>query len=209
MNVNLLLILLTSVTSVLAFSNTIMFDKLKLNAYRVYHNKEVWRMFSSGFLHAGYIHLFFNMWVLFMFGEPIEEFFISLYNNELKGKLIYLIFYLTALPVSSIFSVEKNKNDIFYNAVGASGAVTAVLFAFIILSPFSSLYLMFIPIPIPAIVFGILYLIYTVYMGKRGTDNIGHDAHFFGAMYGIAFIGFTYPEAFPSLMDKVKVVLGV
>lgn len=182
---NLLIIGITVLVSILAFQSDSLFNKLKFNAYYIKKYKDWTRLFTSGFVHADFMHLFFNMFVLYMFGPFVEDFFIKLVQHELLGGLVYLLFYLIAVPMSSLYSLEKHKNDEWYNAVGASGAVSAVLFSSIVLYPMQKIGILFIPVGIPGFVFGILYLAYSWYMGKRGQDNIGHDAHFFGAIFGI------------------------
>jgi membrane associated rhomboid family serine protease len=125
------------------------------------------------------------MFVLFSFGRVVEIYYKELF--EIKGAFYYVLLYVGAIAISVLPSFGKHKDDPGYNAVGASGAVSAVVFASILFEPLAKIYLFFIPIGIPAAIFGVLYLIYSAYMGKRGKDNIGHDAHFWGAIFGIVF----------------------
>jgi membrane associated rhomboid family serine protease len=131
------------------------------------------------------MHLLINMFVLFSFGRVVEVYYKELF--EVKGAFYYILLYVGAIAISVLPSFGKHKDDPGYNAVGASGAVSAVVFASILFEPLAKIYLFFIPIGIPAAIFGVLYLIYSAYMGKRGKDNIGHDAHFGGAIFGIVF----------------------
>ncbi len=179
------LIALTALISVLAFNRRDIFDKLKFNAYYIHHDKQWYRFLSYGLVHADWMHLLINMFVLYSFGEIVEQFFT--YYFEFKGYLYLLLLYAGAIGFSTLFDYGKHKNDIYYNAVGASGAVSAVVFASIILYPAGKIFLFFIPIGIPAPVFGILYLVYSAYMAKKGTSIIGHSAHFWGAIFGIVF----------------------
>lgn len=193
--ITILIIITTGIISFISFPQNAgsysssqrsgLFDKLKFNAYMVYKRNEWFRMFSSGLLHANWSHLIFNMLTLFFFGVEVEKAFRTIFG--VAGPPLYFTFYVLALGVSSISDLIKHKNNHYYNAVGASGAVSAVLFAAILIDPGMSLYMFFIPIPIPALVFGPAYLIYSYYMGKRQMDNIGHDAHFWGAVFGFVF----------------------
>lgn len=199
-----IIIIITSIVSLVALNQRQIFDLLKFNPYRIKHNKEPWRILTGGFLHADYIHLFMNMFVLYNFGQFIENYIIKTMYDPQSGFITYVLFYLSAIVISGIYTYEKNKESIFYNAVGASGAVSAIVFAFIVIFPFQSLYLLFIPFPIPAIIFGILYLIYSAYMAKQAKDNIGHDAHFFGAVYGLLFIVILQPSLLKELVSQIQ-----
>ncbi len=174
-----------NVASIDSLRNTKLFDKLKFNAYMIYHRKEWFRMFSAGLLHANWMHLGFNMFTLYFFGPIVEQYFELIFGK--LGILLFILFYILALGVSSIYDLIKHKNDHHYNAIGASGAVAAVLFAAILFEPMMGLNIMFIPIDIPALFFGPAYLIYSYYMGRKQIDNIGHDAHFWGSVFGFVF----------------------
>jgi len=134
-------------------------------------------------VHAGWAHLLINMFVLYSFGAFVED-ALQMYFGG-RGLLYYTMLYVGGILFSTLWDFGKFKNDPYYNAVGASGAVSAVVFASILLNPGSSIFLFPIPFPLPSWVFGIVYLIYSAYMGKKGIDNIGHSAHFWGAVYGI------------------------
>jgi len=180
-----LIIFITVAISAFAMSNEEMFSKLRFNAYDVKHSNQWYRFFTYGFLHAGYVHLFINMLVLYSFGLIVETMFKEYFPG--KAGFYYIMLYIGGLILSIIPSFGKHKNDVFYNAVGASGAVSAVVFSSIILYPTGSIFLFFIPVPIPAPVFGILYVAYEYYMAKRSRDNIGHDAHLWGAIFGVIY----------------------
>lgn len=179
------IVILTSLISIIAFSNRDWFAKSQFNPYLVKHRNEWHRFLTHGFIHADWLHLIVNMYVLYQFGQQLEQIYLGWFGE--KGKLFYILLYVLAIILSSIPSYEKHKNDHWYNSVGASGAVSAVVFACILFVPTMKLALIFLPIPMPAFVFGILYLVYSYYMARKGTDNIGHDAHFFGAVFGIMF----------------------
>ena len=185
MSVTLVLIFITVIISIIAWRNRYLFDKLRFNASHVVYDKEYHRLFTYAFLHGDWAHLFINMFVLWMFGGQIEEKYAYWWGA--KGIILYLFFFLTAIVISTLSDVKKHKDNYNYNAVGASGAVAAVVFAFILIYPLHKIYILFIPIGIPAFVFGILYLVYSTYMAKKQADNIGHNAHFWGGIYGFLF----------------------
>lgn len=180
--VTYVLIGITAITSFSAFSRGDMVEKMILNPYIIHRKNEWWRLLSHGLLHGDMGHLLFNMITLFFFGRQVESIFYELFNNT----WMYPLFYISALAFSSIPAYAKYKNTPSYNALGASGAVSAVLFAAILFNPWQTLLIKFI-IPVPAILFAVGYLIYSSYMSKKGNDNIGHDAHLYGALYGIVF----------------------
>jgi len=179
------LILITVIVSILAWKKNYLFDKLRFNASHIVYDKEYYRLFTYAFLHGDGAHLFINMFVLWMFGNVIEQTYA--YWWGVKGIALFLFFYLTAIVISSLSDVKKHRENYSYNAVGASGAVSAMVFAFILIHPLEKLFILFIPIGIPAFIFGILYLIYSTYMSKKQRDNIGHTAHFWGGVYGFLF----------------------
>jgi len=196
--INWLIIGVTAIVSVMAFSNYELMDKLKFNAYKIKHNKETWRFFSYGLVHAGWAHLLINMFVLWSFGEIVETFLKKSFG--LKGELYFILLYIAGIIFSTLVDFRNNKENIYYNAVGASGAVSAVVFASILIYPGGSIFVFPIPIPIPSWLFGILYLAYSAYMAKRGTDNVGHTAHFWGAIVGVVFMLLVSPHVFSSFL---------
>jgi membrane associated rhomboid family serine protease len=185
MFVSIIIIAVTVIVSILAFSNHDIFRRLAFNAYDIKHFKNSYRFLSYALIHADWMHLLINMLVLYSFGRLVEEYY-QLYFG-MKGILYYILLYVGGTALSTLPSYGKHKDDYSYTAVGASGAVSAVVFASIIFAPLSKIYLFPIPIGIPAIIFGVLYLIYSGYMGKKNVDNIGHDAHFWGAIFGFVF----------------------
>jgi membrane associated rhomboid family serine protease len=184
----LVFIIITCIISVLAFNNDHLFLKMQFNPYQVYHRKQYYRLISHGFIHADWMHLIVNMIVLYSFGTAVETY---LGRYEMRGdiqfsKVWFTILYLVGIVISSLLTLKKQKDNPSYNAVGASGAVSAVTFCAIFFAPYSEL-LLYAFIPIPGIVFGILYLVFSQYMSRRGNDNINHDAHFVGAVFGFLF----------------------
>lgn len=200
--INLSIIIVTCAVSILCFYGRLDIDALKFNAYSVRHGRKWYRLLTYGFVHGGWGHLIFNMLTLYFFGRVTESYFCAAFGT-VAGQVIYALFYLSAIVVSSIGDLIKFKDDYFYNAVGASGAVSAVLFASILFEPKMGIYMYFIPIPIPGYIFAPLYLLYCWYMAKRNADNIGHSAHFWGAVYGLAFPLLLRPSIFFHFVDRL------
>jgi membrane associated rhomboid family serine protease len=201
--VTYIIIGITLLFSIPAMNNADLKWKMMFNAYQIKHRNEWYRFFSHALIHADWMHLFMNMYVLYMFGIMLEHQYADLF--DMKAQLFYVLLYVGAIACSSLYSYEKHKDDMHYNALGASGAVSAVVFAHILIDPSSRLGLLFIPIMLPGWVFGGLYLFYSWYMGKKGADNIGHDAHFWGAVFGIVFTLCLKPSLG---MDFIKMITG-
>jgi membrane associated rhomboid family serine protease len=197
----LTIVALTCLVSILAFSNPELFNRLQFNAYAIKHNKQGYRFFTYGLLHAGWAHLGINMYVFWIFGGLVFSRYLELFGNA--AYLYFLVLYIGGIMFSVLYDFGRHKDHEWYNAVGASGAVSSVVFASIILFPAGSIYLFFIPIAIPSPVFGILYLVYSAYMAKRGRDNIGHDAHFWGAIFGVVLTIALKPQLFLYFIDEV------
>ena len=181
--------------SLKGFNDFSFFEKYKFNIAGIRRGEQV-RMISSGFLHANFSHLLFNMLTLYFFADVV---IISL------GVFPFVLVYLTSLIVGNLLSFYFHKNEYHYSAIGASGAVMGILYAAILLYPDMGLYLFFIPIPIPAWIFGILYLFYSIYGMKKSTGNIGHDAHFGGAIAGYLLTLLLVP----SLLETHLWVVGL
>lgn len=180
--VTILIIIATCVVSSMAFKNQRLADRLILWPPAIDRSKQYDRLITHGFIHADFGHLLFNMITLFFFGRAVEEVFV-----QRIGMLGYLVFYLAAIVVAILPTYTRHRHDSQYRSLGASGAVSAVLFSFILMSPWSGIYLFFIPIPIPAIVYAVLYVGYSIWMDRRGGDNINHSAHLWGAGFGVMF----------------------
>jgi membrane associated rhomboid family serine protease len=183
----IILIIFTCVISLLAFNNEELASKLQFNAYQVYHRKEWYRILTHGFIHANWWHLFVNMFVLYFFGSTTEAYLRSLASEGIIKFpiLMFLMLYILSMIFSSSISLFRHKDDYWYNAVGASGAVSALLFFTIFFNPWGTIGVYF--IPVPGIIFAVLYIVYSQYMSRRGGDNIGHDAHLLGGVFGFVF----------------------
>lgn len=176
--------ILTGIVSYSCFQDRVLFSRLEFNAYLTYHRKQFYRLLSYGFVHADWPHLLINMLVLHSFGIAV------IYQATFLFKYPVLFFfglYFGGLIMSTMYAFFRHRNNYHYNAVGASGAVSAVVFASILFYPVGSIRLFLIPFDIPAYIFGFLYLLYSAIMAKRAQDNVGHDAHFFGALFGLLF----------------------
>ncbi len=186
-SITIIIIVITVAISYWALTNRDIFDKLSLMPYRTVHKKEYYRIVTHAFLHADYLHLGVNMFVLYSFGNFVEHVFAQLQEQGMIGSAVvsYLTLYIGGIVIATLTTIQKHKDNPYYISIGASGAVSAVVFASIFFAPLQMLSLFFI-IPIPAIVFGILYLAYSSYMSKKSNDNINHDAHFAGAVFGFA-----------------------
>jgi len=195
------IIALTVIVSISAFNNVELFSKLKFNAYQIKHSGEKWRFLSYALVHSGWMHLIINMYVLYSFGGVVESLFRSSFGAI--GSLYYILLYVGGVLFSTVFDFGKHKDDIYYNAVGASGAVSAVVFSSILVYPAGSIFLFPIPFPLPSWVFGIAYLIYSAYMGKKGVDNIGHNAHFWGAIFGIVLTIILVPDVIQNFFSTI------
>lgn len=200
---SLIIVIITIAVSVYAFSNPDVTRALSLKPTLVYHKFHVHRLISHSLVHADWSHLLVNMYVLFIFGRVCEGYFGVVFGA--KSDFFFLQLYFLSLIVSSVYSVFKHKNNIYYSAIGASGAVNAVVFTSIFFDPWNKLYF-FGVLPIPGILFGILYLGYSLYMGKKGNDNIGHDAHFIGAVFGMVFPILLDPSLLSHFIQKLTEV---
>ncbi|WP_205512771.1 rhomboid family intramembrane serine protease [Longitalea arenae] len=188
LSITLIIIIITVLVSIAAFTNDKVYNDFIFDPPAVTYNKQWYRFLTCGLIHADYGHLFFNMYAFYMFGDNVEENFILLF--EQKGKLFYLLLYVTSLFACLIPTYLKHKTDNYYRSLGASGAVSAVIFAYIMLNPLQKIGLIFLPPQwgLPAFVFGFLYIVISSYLDKRGGGNINHSAHIFGGLYGIAFV---------------------
>jgi membrane associated rhomboid family serine protease len=186
MSVTLIIIVFTVAVSFAAFGNKPLFDRLKLHPAVMNTGGEAYRMFSYALIHADWLHLAVNMYVLYNFGDHATEAVYALAFGS-KGVLFYILLYVGGAVLSVFPAFEKNKNNFGYTAVGASGAVSAVVFAYILFNPLATFYFLFIPFPIPAYVFGLFYLVISYVLARQNRGNIGHDAHFFGALFGMMF----------------------
>jgi membrane associated rhomboid family serine protease len=199
---NIAIIIVTSLVSIYAFYNPALFERMKFSPYDVRHRGQAYRFLSYGLVHADWVHLFINMFVLYSFGKAVVEAYTFYFG--MRGLLFYLMLYLGGIAFSVLVDYGKHKENVYYSAVGASGAVSAVLFASILLYPTGSVFIFPIPFPVPSVIFGVLYLAYSVVMARRGRDNIGHTAHFMGAIFGLAFTIALKPALVNGIINLVR-----
>lgn len=176
------ILIVTVIVSIACFNNYSLFNKLSCNPYRMVHSREWYRIISHGFVHADWTHLIVNMFTFLSFGLYVENQFFAWGF----GSSSFLILYFGGMVAASVYDVWKYRNNQYYSSIGASGAVSSVLFTAIFLHPWDKIYF-FAIVPIPSIVFGFIYLLYCQYMAKRDGDNINHNAHFYGAVFGLIF----------------------
>ncbi|MDZ7876650.1 MAG: rhomboid family intramembrane serine protease [Saprospiraceae bacterium] len=202
-----MLLVLTVVVSALALNDPSYFYKLSHHPFTEVRRKEYFRWLSSGFIHNDYIHLGVNMFVFYQFGGIVEQVFVAAYDG-LMGKLMYLFLYGGSIIAGALPSYLKHQNNEGYAAVGASGGVAGIMFAYALFSPTSKILLYGI-IPLYSIAWAVLYLIYEQWAGRRGQDNIGHDAHFYGAVFGFIATAVMIPRAIPHFFSAIQGVLNV
>jgi membrane associated rhomboid family serine protease len=202
--ITLIIVIVTAIISVAALKWRELLQKFDLSPARIVNQKEYYRIFTHAFLHANYFHLGINMLVLYSFGTYIEQIFSRMESQGVifSGPFFYLLLYIVSIALASLSTVIRYRNDENYSAVGASGAVSAVVFTYIFFAPLNKIYF-YMVLPIPGILFGVLYLVYSSYMGRRKSDNINHSAHFWGAVVGFVFPILLEPSLFLVFIDKL------
>ena len=204
MSITLLIIIITVAISLSAFNNTQLFYRLDFTPYQVEKEKEWFRFLTHAFVHADTMHLLFNMLVLFFFGDISQRYFEAYAPG--KGAFYFIILYLGGILFAVLPTFKKHRNNPSYHSVGASGAVSAVFMASVFFSPFTSIYLYGI-IPLPGIVWAIIYLVYSHRQSKHGRDNINHDAHFWGSIFGVGFTIIAVPKSLPNFFAQLLELL--
>lgn len=185
-SITLIIVIITVLVSLGGFSNQKIIDDLIFYPPAVSKRNQFYRFFTCGLIHADYAHLIFNMLALYLFGKEVEAAFVGLFGSS--GRYIYLLMYVSALLISLLPTYFRNRENYQYRSLGASGAVSAVIFAGLMLAPETEVYIFFIPIPIPGFIFAPLYLLLSAMMDRKGGDNINHSAHIWGAIYGLLFV---------------------
>jgi membrane associated rhomboid family serine protease len=193
----IILIATISVTTIYAFNHSDFYDKYSFNVGAIKNDKEYYRIISSAFIHVNYTHLAFNMVTLFSFAEFVEI--------EYSSNVIFLSFLFSVIG-GGVFSLINNWKNNYYSAVGASGGVCGIIYSSIFLMESGSVYIMFIPIPVPDFVYAVSFILVSHYLMKKGTDNIGHDAHLGGAFTGVIYAIFVIPWVF---MQEIHLILAM
>jgi len=194
-----IIMIFTVITSIYAFNDHGIYGKFMLHPYSVARRRNIYTLITSGLIHGDWMHLIFNMITFYSFGFALER---------TIGSFNFGLLYFISLIASDIPSVIRHKDDMWYHSLGASGAISAVLFSCILFFPFTSLYIFPIPFPIWAIVFGPLYLIYCMYASRQSRDNINHDAHFFGALAGLILTVLLVPGVIPHFIQQLMAKIG-
>lgn len=207
LDITTIIIIITVLVSIGGFNNQKIIDDLIFYPPLVSKRNQWYRFITCGLIHADWGHLIFNMLALYLFGRNLEIYFSQIFGDA--GKMIYLLMYVTALVASVVPTYFRHKENSYYRSLGASGAVSAVIFAGILFDPITGIGLFFIPIYIAGFLFGFLYLLISYYLDRKGGGNINHSAHIFGAIYGIAFtiiaaqLFSTYPVV-AAFIDQIR-----
>ncbi len=201
--ITLIIVAVTAIVSIICFRSEDLFRKFDFEPYDVVRKNEWYRFISHGFVHADWVHLIVNMLVFFSFGIHVESIFKGLEASHLlfSAPLTYVILYFGGMIIATLSTFFKHKDDPNYASVGASGAVSAVLFTSIFFSPLDKI-LFYGVIPMPGFVFGILYLVYSTFMGRSGRGNVNHDAHLWGAIFGFIFPLFIQPSLLQQFISQ-------
>lgn len=207
LSLTLILILINVAASMYAFQNDAVMRRWMLNPYTISRRNEYWRFITSGFIHADWGHLIFNMISLYFFGGIVEQTLASLLGPE-TGRIAYLVLYLLGIIIADLATYFQHRDNPGYNSLGASGGVSSVVFAGIVFYPLSPIYLFFIPIGIPGFVFGFLYLAYSYYEARRGAGYVNHSAHLWGAVFGVIFVVVLFPGSIPAFIEQIRSYRG-
>lgn len=200
MSITIIIIVITVIISLYAWNNPSVQQKWMMNPYQVDQRNEYWRFVTSGFIHGDYGHLFFNMFTLYFFGSIIERIYYYYFGD--LGNILFVGLYLVGIVVSDIPTYFKHHKTPHYNSLGASGGVSAVVFSGILFQPTQKLCL-YLFICLPGFIFGAVYMLYSYFQAKRGGDYINHDAHLYGAFFGIGFSILIKPEVLLSFFQQV------
>lgn len=200
MQITYALMALIGIVTYYAWQKPLVHQRLMLNPYTVFHQKQYDRLITSGFVHNNGMHLFLNLFTLYFFGGAIEKIFF-IYFGEL-GNVYYIGLFLSAILVANLPTFLKHKDHPNYNSLGASGGVSALVLAFILFDPLRDLCL-YAVLCLPGYILGAVFIGYSIIMGKRGQDNINHDAHLFGALYGVLFIIVLRPSTLQSFIQTL------
>ncbi len=201
MSITLVLVIITSLISYQALNDASLLYRLQHSPYQEAQRGEYYRFITSGFVHGSFPHLLINMFVFWQFGQIVENYFLQLFG-ELMGRINYVLLYFLTIIVGDLPTFFQHRNNPSFASVGASGAVSGILFAFILFNPWSTLLLFFV-IPCPAIVAAVLYLVYSSWASRNQNDRIDHDAHLYGAVFGMLFTILLKPSVFNIFLQEL------
>lgn len=199
-NLTTAIIIITAGISLYAMNQRIVLSKFMMNPYMVTNRGQYYRLLTSGLIHADFAHLLFNMFSLYFFGINLEYIFSVIFGS--LGPVYFIALYVLGIIVSDLPTLLKHRNNPGYNSLGASGAVSAVIFACILFDPLADLLLYF--IPVKGFIFAAIYLIYSYISSKRSRDGINHDAHLYGALFGILFCIVLYPDSIRIFIEEIS-----
>jgi len=201
LSITVILIIITCLTSFYGINNATFMERWMFIPYRMKRDKQWDRFITSGFIHKDYMHLLFNMFTFYFFGGVVEQVLAYTFGVNIGG-VVYVGFYLLAIVISDVPTYLKNQDNSYYRALGASGGTAATVFASIIILPLSDICLFGI-LCLPGFILGVLFLLYSYFKGKNQDDAINHDAHMYGAVFGVAFILIVSPSSATTFIDQV------
>jgi membrane associated rhomboid family serine protease len=192
---------ITTLISLYAFKSPALLSGAMMNPYATHQKQQYYRFVSSGFIHKDHTHLLWNMFSFYFFGTAIEREFQHLFGS--MGAVYFVALYILAIIVSDIPTYLKHRDNPDYNSLGASGGVSAVIFAFIIFEPLANICI-YIAFCMPGFILGALYIIFSWYQGRKSNDNINHDAHLYGALFGFIFCVIVAPSSIGNFFEQIK-----
>lgn len=201
MSITYIFIGITVLISWYGFNQTNVIRQFIMNPYLIHTRGQYYRFITSGFIHRDFIHLLWNMISLYFFGSVVEQVFKIIFG-DIKGSVYFIVLYLLGIIVSDVPTYFKHKNNPGYNALGASGGVASVIFVSIVLLPLNAICIYF--LCLPGFILGTLYLIYSYYHGRKSTDNINHDAHLYGALFGLIYCIVLHPAALKNFFLQIS-----
>ena len=194
----------TALVSMAAWQRDSWMETMMMSPSRIAAHGEYWRFLTSGFIHADFTHLFFNLFSFYFFGTQLEYIFSVIFPGF--GPWVFLVFYLLGIIVADLPTFFKQKNNHYFNSLGASGAVSATIFAGIMFFPTEKIYLFGI-VGIPGIIYAGLFTWYSIEMEGRGRDFVNHSAHLYGGLFGVVFVTLTYPQVWISFVQQIKAMI--
>lgn len=200
-SITIAIIIITVGVSLYAMRQASIQYSLTMNPYMITKRGQYYRLVTSGFIHGDHMHLLFNMFSFYFFGSQLEYIFQAIFGG--LGSIYFVAMYILAIVVSDIPTLFKHQNNHAYNSLGASGAVSAVIFACILFLPLQDICL-YAVLCFPGFILGIVYLIYSYQSSKRSRDRINHDAHLYGALFGLVFCIVLYPASVPQFFEQMK-----
>jgi len=201
MTTTIVILVITVAASLYAMPKPDVLYRLTMNPYMITRRGQYYRLVTSGFIHSDHLHLIFNMFSFYFFGTQLEYIFQAIFGN--LGTTYFIAMYLLGIIISDIPTLFKHQNNQAYNSLGASGAVSAVIFACILFQPLQKIYIYGV-LGVPGFLLGAIYLIYSYHSSKRSKDRINHDAHLYGALFGLVFCMVLYPNSISIFIEQMK-----